>query len=47
MGKESTAMKEIHEIRLRNYDITKNMSISEKIAYIKSKADMGKKGWRN
>jgi len=35
---ESKAMKEIHEIRLKNYEETKNMSDEEYIRHIKDKA---------
>ena len=43
MGKESIVMKELREIRNKNYEATKNMTIQEEIAYIRAKADMGKK----
>ncbi len=41
--KESSAMKEIHEIRLKNYGKTKNMTREEKIKYINTKGENAKK----
>lgn len=35
---ESKAMREIHDIRLKNYEETKNMTNEEYIRYIKDKA---------
>lgn len=40
--KESLAMKEIHEIRLKNYEKTKNMTREEKIKYINTKGENAK-----
>jgi hypothetical protein len=37
MSHESKAIKEIHEIRLRNYEATKNMSRSELVSYMNEK----------
>ena len=39
MKVESQAMKELHEIRERNYEATKNMSNSELIEYTRKKAN--------
>jgi len=40
MSHESKAMKEIHEIRLRNYETTKNMSRPELLSYMNQKAKL-------
>lgn len=42
MTKESNTMKELHEIRLRNYNTTKQMSREDRIRYIKIKAQEAK-----
>ena len=39
---ESSTMKEIHEIRLKNYEKTKNMTKEEKIKYINAKGEQAK-----
>jgi hypothetical protein len=39
---ESKTMKEIHEIRLKNYEETKDMSNKEYIEYIKKQASRSK-----
>ncbi|MEW6202723.1 MAG: hypothetical protein AB1546_12150 [bacterium] len=36
---ETEAMREIHEIRRRHYEETKNMTIEERMAYIRKKSD--------
>lgn len=41
--KESSAMKEIHEIRLKNYEKTKNMTREEKIKNINARGEKAKK----
>lgn len=38
MFKESSAMKELREIRDKNYEATKNMTSSEMIEYFRKKA---------
>lgn len=38
MINESKVMKELHDIRLKNYEATKNMSNSEFIEYMNAKA---------
>lgn len=43
MLNESKTMKELHEIRERNYEATKNMSSEEYIKYIHEKANKGRK----
>ncbi len=37
---ESTEMKDLHEIRERHYELTKNMSVEERLNYIKEKANL-------
>lgn len=39
MAKESIVMKELHEIRVKNHEITKNMTSEERIKYINERAD--------
>ena len=41
--KESKAMKEIHDIREKNYETTKEMSVEEYINHIRCGADRVKK----
>ena len=41
--KESNAMKEIHDIRERHYEETKNMTSQEYIAKVKAGASLAKK----
>ncbi|MFH1824221.1 MAG: hypothetical protein ABH873_03230 [Candidatus Firestonebacteria bacterium] len=43
MYKEPEAMREIHEIRERMYEETKNMTVKEKVAYIHKAAEEAKK----
>jgi len=43
MAKESIVMKELHEIRERNHEATKNMTAEERIKFIREKADKGRK----
>jgi len=40
--KESIVMKEIRDIRLKNFEKTKNMTSEEKIRYINTKAENAK-----
>ncbi len=39
MPKESKAMKEIHKIRIKNRELTKDMSITERISYINKESE--------
>lgn len=39
---ESLTMREIHEIRLKNYERTRNMTKEEKIKYINTKGGQAK-----
>ncbi|CAA7601325.1 Hypothetical protein DEACI_1991 [Acididesulfobacillus acetoxydans] len=43
MMKESLTMKEIHQIRLKNYERTRNMTREEKIKYINAKGEQAKR----
>ena len=46
MPEESKAMKEIHRIRVKNREATKNMSISERISFINKESDKALKKMR-
>ncbi|MBF0205405.1 MAG: hypothetical protein HQK53_00815 [Oligoflexia bacterium] len=46
MLKESKSMHELHEIRLRIYERTKDMSATEKAKYINARASEAKKSWK-
>lgn len=39
MAKESIVMKELHEIRVKNYEATKNMTSEERIKFINERAN--------
>lgn len=39
---ESLTMKEIHKIRLKNYEKTRNMTKEEKIKYINTRGELAK-----
>ncbi len=43
MTTEPMAMQEIHEIRLRIYEETKNMTVSEKTAYFRRNSEKAEK----
>ncbi|MBF0363295.1 MAG: hypothetical protein HQK49_19895 [Oligoflexia bacterium] len=46
MFKETKSTKELHQIRLKHYETTKNMSSTEKAKYINDKAAEAKKNWK-
>lgn len=43
MFNESNSMKELHDIRERIYEETKNMSLTEKVKYLNEEADKARK----